>query len=173
MFLQFLSQWGGTPGAAPRLRSSTSGFSNSVCAAALASIFILLSSHIEHSNLITREGNFHNCGMMNEEHYLISNWAFWAACFWMPVVLGTKLAFALFDSNYTSVERRGKEEQGGVVWALSKDHLVKLAVFLWTPGGSGVPACFWEWQLAPVGLARTSNLFTKTGVHSHFLSRRV
>lgn len=62
--------------------------------------------------------------MINEEHYLISNW--------------------FFFRHYTSVERGGKEEQGGVVWGVSKDLLVKLAVLLWTPAGSGVPACFWE-----------------------------
>lgn len=45
------------------------------CAAALASIFILLSSHVE-ARAHDYYDNFHINGMINEEYYLISNWGF-------------------------------------------------------------------------------------------------
>lgn len=80
--------------------------------------------------------------MMNEEHNLIFKGTFWP----FGVLLYWELSLL---SPYLTVithqwEEERKEEQGRVVWGLSKDHLAKPAVFLWTPGGCGVPACFWE-----------------------------
>lgn len=137
MFHHFRSQWGGTAGAAFQAAPSVQ----------LHSASTLLSSHVEvraqcDYNLITRAGNFHINGEINEEYYLTSNWGVWSI--WMCVTLGAEVALPLFDSNYTPVERRGEGEWSGVVRGLSEDQSLKPAAFPWTPGGSGVPACFWE-----------------------------
>lgn len=63
---------------------------------------------------------------------------------WMCVILGAKVACPYLTVIALQWKKRRKEEQGGAVWGVSKDQSVKLAVFPWTPGGSGVPACFWE-----------------------------
>lgn len=90
-------------------------------------------------------GNLHINGMMNEECYLV-------LAGYLPASYTVNWGgSALFDCNYPSVEKRRKEQRAG--WgSVSKGQLAKLAVFPWTPGTSGVPACFWKWQPAPVGL---------------------
>lgn len=99
------------------------------------------SSHVEAQacdyNLITRDGNFHINGMINEEYCLTSNWVFWGI--WTVVILGAEVACSCLTVITLQWKEEGKRSRAGWCGASQRTnrwswHCVSMDTWrLWCP----------------------------------------